>query len=325
MVSRRAMNKSIENFLKICNFINKKYDVVTSFESRKYEINRISNIVFLSVLIISTFLLNAVAATTVWKTDQLRKKPCYFVILLQSSFDLGVSCVSLPIFIVALLAPFTNIDICSAVVVVRITSGLPIGLSIVTLSAMNIERYIGVVHPFSYKTLVTRGRIVMFVFGGGIVLLLAIVASIFSEHLIMKYAAMGMFVAFLIFTSFVYLRIYLVVQRLSRSNVSPHEDGGKESKKRRRVLREIKHAMSCFTVVICFFVLLVLFTFFPIFNRTEKMNLNVYVWWCVALFNLNPCINSLIFFWKSTALRKQAIKILKSPTIEAPGMDSTIL
>ena len=55
------------------------------------------------------------------------------------------------------------------------------------------------------------------------------------------------------------------------------------------------------------------------------MNLNVYVWWCVALFNLNPCINSLIFFWKSTALRKQAIKILKSPTIEAPRMDSTIL
>ena len=34
------------------------------------------------------------------------------------------------------------------------------------------------------------------------------------------------------------------------------------------------------------------------------MNLNVYVWWCVALVNLNPYVNSLIFFLEECSTEK---------------------
>ena len=306
------MNESIENFLRVCNFLNMKIDVVNGFVSGKYEVNRISNIVFLGVLIIPTVLLNAVPVITIWKTAQLRKKPCYFVILLQSSVDLSVGCVSLPILIVALLAPFTtNIDICTVTVAVKSISMLPIGLSITTLSALTVERYIGVVHPYSYKILVTRRRIVVFVLGMGLILLLLIFTSYVSQYFIMKYAARAFLAVFFIFSSFAYIQIYLVMRRLSRSEIRPQEYEGKDTKTRR--LRELKHAMSCFIVVISFVTLLVPYTLSPFFSRFEKMNLNVYVWWCVALVNLHPTVNSMIFFWRSTVLRKQAIKILKNP------------
>ena len=306
------MNQSIENFLTSCNLLNIKIDVVSSFESRKYEINRISNIVFAGILIIPTVLLNAVAVITIWKTTQLRKKPCYFVILIQSTVDLGVGSVAIPLIFVRLLAPFTNIDICTAAVVVKTITGLPTGLSMVTLSALTIERYIGVVHPYSYRKWVTKRRILMFALGGGLAILSVIIASTFSQNLEMRQAGIGVLVVFLIFTSFAYIRIYLVVRRLSRSEVRPYEEGGEENMKRRRVLREMKHAMSCFIVVISFIVLLVPFTLFPFFTRMGEMNFNVYLMWSGTLIFLICTVNSVIFFWRNTALRQEAIKILKN-------------
>ena len=318
------MNESIENFLTTCHLLNKKTVLVSSFESHEYEINRIANIVFVGVLIIPTMLLNTVAVITIWKTGQLKKKPCYFVILAQSLVDLGVGCVALPLFFLHLLVPFTSIDICTAVYVLKSITVLPAGLSVVTLSALTIERYIGVVHPYSYKTLVTKRRIVKFVLCGVLTILSIIVSSIFSQNLFMKCAAAFLFAAFLIFISFVYMRIYLVARRVLRLDVRPHEEGEEENKKRQCVRRKIKHAMTCFIVVISFYVLLVPFTLFPIFSQFGRMNLNVYVWWSVALFNLTPSVNSGIFFWRSKVLRQQAIKIIKNPKAEAPRIASMV-
>ena len=307
------MNESTENFLIACSLLNKKIHAVSTFESRRYEVNRISNIVFLGVLIIPTVLLNAVAVITIWKTAQLKKKPCYFVILLQSSVDLGVGCIALPIFLVALLVPFTNIDICTPVIVSNTVTVFAIGLSTLILSALTVERYIAVVHPYSYRRLVTKRRIVIFVLGGGSIQFPVVVACILNEYLTIKYAAMGFFATFLIFTSFAYIRMYLVMQRLSRSEVRPNEVGGEENKKRRRALRSaVKHAMSAFIVVIFFFVLLVPFTLFPVFIRMGKMNFNAYLMWSGTLIFLNSTVNSVIYFWRVTALRQEAIKILKN-------------
>ena len=307
-----TMNESTENFLITCSFLNKKIHAVSSFESRRYEVNRISNIVFLGVLIIPTVLLNAVAVITIWKTAQLRTKPCYFVILFQSSVDLGVGCIALPIFFVALLVPFTNIHICTPVIVSNTVTMFPIGLSMLTLSALTVERYIAVVHPYSYRILVTKRRIGIFVLGGGSIQFSGVVACILSEYLFIKYAAMGFFAIFLIFTSFAYIRMYLVMRRLSRSEVRPNEVGGEENKKRRRALREVKHAVSSFIVVISFCVLLVPFTLFPVFIRMGTMNFNAYLMWSGTLIFLNSTVNSVIYFWRVTALRQEAIKILKN-------------
>lgn len=103
------------------------------------------------------------------------------------------------------------------------------------------------------------------------------------------------------------------MQRLQRLKVRVYEDGSEENKKRQLIFREIKLAMSCFIVVIRFYVRLV--PLFPTFSLLMRMNLNVHVWWTpyVPSFNLSPSMNSGIFFWRRKVLRNQAIKIMKNP------------
>ena len=84
-----------QSHLTICDILGRT--TVHISESRKYEINRIFNIVFLGVLIVSTVLLNAVAVITIWKRAKLKNKHCYFVIFVQSSVDLGIGCTAMSI------------------------------------------------------------------------------------------------------------------------------------------------------------------------------------------------------------------------------------
>ena len=305
------MNQSLKDHLTSCNNLGKKTVHVSGFESRKYEINRIFNIVFLGVLIVSAMLLNALAVITIWKRTQLRKKLCYFVILVQSSADFAFGCIAMPILLFYLLVPFINVDICIAVILARSALFSLTGLSIVTLSALTIERYIGVVHPYSYKKL-TKSQIVKFVLCGFSMLLSITGASAFSQHQIIKYAAIAGLGIFLIFITFAYVRIYLEMRRLSCSEVRPNIQGGEQNKDRKLKFREIKRAMSCFIVVISFLVLIVPYSMFPIFGqRFQQSNLNVYFWWTVTLLNSSASINSVIFFLRNTVLRKEAMKVIR--------------
>ena len=252
-------------------------------------------------------LLNAV---TIWKRTQLINKHCYFVIFVQSLVDLAIGFTALPIEFFFLLVPFINVDFCIAVILVRSTAFLLSSMSIVTLSALTIERYIGVVHSYSYEK-VTKSRIVKFVLGGFFILLTITVASFFSQHEIIKYAGIGVLAIFLIFITFAYGRIYLETRRLSRSEVRPDIEGA-QNRDRKLKFREIKRAMSCFMVVISFLTLIVPYSLFPIFNRQFGLsNFNVYFWWSATLLNSSGSINSVIFFMRNTVLRKEAMKVIR--------------
>ena len=180
------MKRSIENVLTSCKLLHDKTFYVSSFESGEYENNRTSSLVFLGILITPTVLLNAVAVLTIWKTAQLKKKPSYFVILVQASVDLGIGCLAITLFLVHLLTPFTHIDVCEATITHKTITESGIALSIVTLSALTIDRYVGVLHPYSYNTLVTKRKIMIFVLGASLIPLTIITSSIFSQHPVVK-------------------------------------------------------------------------------------------------------------------------------------------
>ena len=126
------MNQSLKGHLTSCNILGKKTVPVTGFESSQYEINCIFNIVFLGVLIVSTVLLNALAVITIWKRTQLRKRLCYFVILVQSLADLTVGCAAMPVILFYLLVPFINVDICIAITL-AISTVLLNALAVITI------------------------------------------------------------------------------------------------------------------------------------------------------------------------------------------------
>ena len=93
---------------KTCHYFSKTTRHVSSFKSDDYEIIRISNIVFVAVLIFPTVLLNATRIITIWKSPSLRKKLSCFVIFLNSWVNQGVGCVCIPILVYFLFVPLTQ-------------------------------------------------------------------------------------------------------------------------------------------------------------------------------------------------------------------------
>jgi uncharacterized membrane protein len=91
----------------------------------------------------------------------------------------------------------------------------------------------------------------------------------------------------------------------------------KESQKdRRRLLVEVKHAMSCFIVVVSF-----VFLYFPFLVSSVMKQVvpfkawRAYFMWAFSLLILNSSINSAIFFWRNAVLRKEAVKVVKRSII----------
>ena len=61
-------------------------------------------------------------------------------------------------------------------------SSLPCWLSIVTLSALTIERYIGVLHPYQYRK-VTKKRILMYICGSSVAIILVVAFSSLNRQI----------------------------------------------------------------------------------------------------------------------------------------------
>ena len=306
------MNKSKENhaFVTTCRFAETSYAILNKFPNRNYELYQVTVLVINCLLIFSTISLNGISIITIRKSSQLRNKICYFVILLQSIVDLGVGVLSTPLFIYYLLFPVLKTVNCNFMFVAFRLSSLPCWLSIVTLSALTIERYIGVLHPYQYHSKVTKKRILMYICGSSVAIILVVAFSSLNRQ-IMSAVGSGSILIFFFLTGFVYARIYLVIRRLISSERKPscESDGRRD---RRRILRESRHARSCCLVVVCFAIFLLPFTFLNIFFTVGSFDYMLHMNWSLTSMILNSSVNSLILFWTKTLLRKEAFETLKS-------------
>jgi hypothetical protein len=310
------MNQSVEveAFGMSCKIVGKARFVITKLPSEGFVINYIFAIFFNGFLIIPTISLNAVAITTILKSSQLNKKPCYFVILLQSVFDLAVGFFSMPLLIFFLASGIGGITNCVAAYLAFRSSVLPSMMSYINLLALTLERYIAILHPYAYSTQVTRKRLLICFGCGGVVATILFIVFLYNPRLFHICVATQLLLAFAL-TAFAYTKIYLVVKKLSHSPNRPHDPAAVENTTKLKVfLREIKHAKSCFIVVICFAVFcflpgVVTFPFFPTLKQFERQAITV---WVYTLGFLNSSVNTIIFFWTKTMLRNEAIKRLNT-------------
>jgi hypothetical protein len=303
------MNQSMEqDIFKIsCHIFGRTHVFIRKLPSDKLLVNHIAILTVNIILIIPTILLNAVSITTIVKSSQLKNKLCYFIILLQSVTDLAVGVLGIPLFLIFLVTGMGKISNCFVATLAYRSSVLPIGVSILTLSALTMERYIAVLHP--YSTQVTRRRILLYLCSGVVVMFLVAILSLAIEGLIKRFT-MVLATLFFTFAAFVYARIYLVVRKLAR----PSDATAVNNLARQKMfIREIKQAQKCFNVVICFFVLcfLPVIVTISVATHVDKYELQAIQNWATTLSISNSSVNSIIFFWTKTMLRKEAAKMLK--------------
>ena len=229
-----------------------------------------------------------------------------FLILVQSCIDLGVGAIGSSLFTLSLLDEIRGTGNCE----LRFARGhatvfLTI-ISMTTLSAMNMERYFGVVHPFFHRDKVTRNRLLVYV-----ILLSSLVVIFFCLSFalngMLRYLGVVVVFLYLSSMSFAYTIIYLAsIASSRRVHAEPSQE---ERKKKRQFLKDVKLAKTCFLIVACSLLCLL-----PT-GISARMSFSGFdrlfvVTWAKTFALLNPSLNSAIFFWKNPMLRSEARKTL---------------
>ena len=132
-----------------------------------------------------------------------------------------------------------------------------ISCSFVTSSAMSFERHMGIFYPLAHRTKVTKGRLLKYIICSSLVtFILATLSSMFDyEYVIIN--GISTFI-FLVYTTFVYTRIFVFAKKRFRSRSKPRDGEDKptssEMKENCQFLQETKLAKSCFLIVVyCMF------------------------------------------------------------------------
>jgi hypothetical protein len=118
----------------------------------------IINIMFM----VTGIFLNSVVIISLWRSSQLRKKLCYFMILVLSCFDLAVVTITHPLLIVSTISFSLEVinEICE--LTRAYISFILCGCSVFSLFTLNVERFLALTCPFSHQASVTKTRLICF-------------------------------------------------------------------------------------------------------------------------------------------------------------------
>ena len=309
--------------MKNCSILTNTFVIklhVTEFPSGEYILNQIMVCVVTSLLIIPTLLLNGLCILTISKCPQLKEKVCYFLILLQSVVDLLVGVVTAPVFTAFTIVSYVFGDVNCALYVLNYTLAyLPMGLSLISLTALSFERYMGVLHPFVHRTKVTKKKMSVFVCSAASTIALLLPGAFFTHAYVFDFICIFFLLICLTFITFAYTRIFSAARKRLYSENKPgdcaNEQNPESFSKKRRFLKELKLAKSCF-IVVCTFV----FCFLPVILLSSPLAILLEdaeyrartVWsWSITTGVLNSSLNSIIFFWSRPMLRIEASKVLQ--------------
>ena len=276
------------------------------------------NLIFIFVVNILFFFsgicLNSLVIISFWRSVQLRKKLCYFTIMVLSCCDLLVVLTNHPLTALVTIFWLTEkINVLPGWLIISNEVVLIfIGLSLVALLVMNIDRYLATHYPIFHRTSVTKGKLLA-LFTVFVIIELTLAAMSTNDLVISFQVHLLIFLTIFIPPMlFINHKLFTVARKSRRNNeISP------EMKKS----FSLKKISNCLLVVACLSVLSIpaivyiglrltsIETVF-ILNNLEFVGL-----WAKTIASMNSTFNCLIFYWKDKTLRAEGMKVIKSMKI----------
>ena len=272
-------------------------------------------VVNVSCIIVGVFL-NSVVIISLWRSTQLRKKLCYFMILVLSCFDLAVVTVNHPILITSAILWSRKRSYREYVIVAPIVTIELAGFSLFALLLLNVERFLAISYPFLHQSVVTKARIkICLVFW---LTMQVGMSPLFHFYETTKNVLITVFV-FLLLCAFVYSNYKILIIAKSKRNderiarVGTETDTGQERKK--TLILNFKSISTCSLAVGCFFIFLlpqIIFSAWRIVTNTpwDDNQAVVFSFWCNTIAFMNSKFNCLIFFWRNSVLRQEGTRLI---------------
>ena len=283
--------------------------------SFRASINEIFLCIINGVFMIMGTLLNSVVIISLWRSSNLRKKLCYFMIFVLSCFDLVAASVTHPIIVCVTVSlafqPYNELCVQVAILILNHLYGF----AMFALLTLNVERFLSIVYPIFHRTYVTKRRLLSVI---AFLQILTIVLSTLSfQDLLISGRIIVTVIPVTMFLLFVYLNysIFLVAkQRKNKGCVaeSPMDD---QKEKRHKIL-EFRKAFTCFLAVICFHLCtlpaIVIGGLCFVWNMSLFDEKVVHLaLWIPTISSINSTLNCLLLFWKNFVLRHEGMKIIK--------------
>ena len=278
--------------------------------SQKMEKYVLVHTVLLSILNVlfafSGIFLNIVVVLCFWKSSQLRKKSCFFMILVLSCFDLAVAFVAHPILIFSTIAWYVKgfdlhrDEIVSYILLVFY------GFSMVALMTMNFDRYLSLAYPLFHRRWVTKNKLGIFLAVLQVYILVGATLSFRSNVIPINFSvtfAIGLLVIVVVLTNY---KMYVIAKH--RKNAT-----NAEGKSRRLQFKKCTLCLLAATTFLLCCVPALIYHGLVLANAMSKYS-NVslpFLFWYRTIIAMNSTFNCTIFFWKNHILRSEGTKLLK--------------
>ena len=271
----------------------------------KMDLNAYIQLIFLSVVnIIFTFsgiVSNILVISCFWKSSQLRKKLCHFMVMVLSCFHFVTVITTNPGILLYLIFWLReDYDLLRKMKMYLHISDAFLGFSFCVLLVMSIERYLGAYYPIFHRTRVNRCRLLTFL----VILLIPLGVFYIISRNFMLVIFMSLLIPPFIFTN---VKLFIFVRKVHRERaVSPEK----------KTTVNLKSISMGLWIVACLmlFSIPIYMSVYIVFNvAKDSTNTIRFSFICILTSaTMNCTLNSLIFFWKNKVLRTEGIKILKT-------------
>ena len=263
--------------------------------------------------------LNSLVILSFWRSVQLRKKLCYFTIMVLSCCDLLVVLTSNPLTAVSAILVLTGKLECY-----RSWEGIPnafLGVSLASLLVMNFDRYLAISYPIFHRTSVTKGKLLTLL---AILIVVELTLYLMSVNDFLISYPVFILIWFILISApmlFINYKLFTIARKSRRNNgILP------EMKKS----FSLKNISSCLLAVASFVVLSIpVFVYIGLRTNLKASptldNGNIAGLWGKTIASMNSTFNCLIFYWKNKILRMEGMKVIKSIKICSKSSPSLTL
>ena len=314
------MNSSITSNVLISCAVGRSV-LVNKFPEQSTLVNHVVACFFSVLNMLTTIILNSLTFATFWSSPKMRKSTSLFLVMILSGHDAMGGLASNSVFTVRLASEVFGTVECGIVFAQGVSTMVMTVTSLVAVTAINIERYIGVIHPMYHRSQLKKRTLFKFIMLFWTATGIALALSFIYGYIILARFTTVMCSGFILFTLFAYTRIGIkvIASERQRQILSPSSgnDQCQTRKKHANFLKEIKLAKSCFMIVICYVLCSTpVIVFMEILRKSlPDSYMIIAIAWCVNFVLLNSSLNSVIFFWRSRELRKETICLLKKMNI----------
>ena len=287
----------------------------------RMDISTVMNTLFLclvnfSFIIVGVFL-NSVVIISLWRSSQLRKKLCYFVIFVLSCFDLAVAAINHPILIISTI--FWSIRSSNPQLITGPLITIQLGgLSMFTLLILNVERFLALSYPFFHQRAVTKARIkvclvIWMIIQIGLSALFFLLGIKIAHALISKFVLL--FLCVFIYSN--YKMFVIAKSKREDERIAPADGATISNQEAKKHKLNVKKISTCSLSVCCFFICSLPQIIFSTWRSTLHKNewndrdIRLFGIWCNTFVFMNSTFNCLIFFWRNSILRREGMKTAK--------------